>query len=347
MKIALVSPLYESVPPKLYGGTERVVFNLSEDLVDLGHDVTLFASGDSKTRARLIPVVPKSLRLDHDCMDQLAPHVMMMERVFDELPHFDLIHFHVDHIPLPLIRRHAIPALCTFHGRLDIPDIVPLYREFSEVPFTSISNSQREPLPWLNWQGTVYHGLKPEAFHFHPKAGDYLAFLGRIAPEKGLESAIEIAKRSGKRLKIAAKISDNDKKYFEEQIQHLLDHPLVEFIGEINEAEKDDFLGNAFATLFPINWPEPFGLVMIESMACGTPVVAFRRGSVPEVMADGRSGAIVSNVEEAVKAVKNLDSFDRQNCRQFFEERYLSIRMTRDYLKIYERLIDHAKETAA
>jgi glycosyltransferase involved in cell wall biosynthesis len=342
-----VAPLYESVPPKLYGGTERVVSTLANELVELGHDVTLFASGDSVTKAKLVPITPKSFRLDPNCVDQLAPHILMVEKVYQDTNRFDLIHFHIVHLQLPYIRRHTIPALSTFHGRLDIPDLVPLYREFQEIPFSSISNSQREPLPWLNWQGTVYHGLKKDAFEFHPEHRGYLAFLGRISPEKGVEDAVEIAKRTGMQLKIAAKISEVDKKYFEEQIKHLFDDPIVEYNGEIDEVEKHAFLGNAFATLFPIAWPEPFGLVMIESMACGTPVIAFRRGSVSEVMVEGHSGHIVTNVEDAVQAVKKLESFDRRNCRRVFEERFLSTRMTRDYVKIYERLIDHAKETAA
>jgi glycosyltransferase involved in cell wall biosynthesis len=347
MRIALVAPLYESVPPKFYGGTERVVSYLAEELVEFGHDVTLFASGDSVTRARLQPVTERSLRMDQNCIDHLAPHILMIEKVFQQADDFDFIHFHIDHLQLQLMRRHLVPALSTFHGRLDIPDLVPLYREFRDLPFSSISNSQREPLSWLNWQGTIYHGLRKDAFQFYPEHRDYLAFLGRISPEKGIDSAVEIAKRTGRKLKIAAKISQVDKNYFEQEVRHLLDHPLIEYLGEIDDSEKNAFIGNAFATLFPIAWPEPFGLVMIESMACGTPVIAFRRGSVPEVMSEGLSGHVVSNVEDAVQALKKLESFDRRNCRRVFEERFLSTRMTRDYVKIYERLIHHAKETAA
>jgi glycosyltransferase involved in cell wall biosynthesis len=347
MRIALVAPLYESVPPKFYGGTERVVYTLAEELVNLGHDVTLFASGDSVTRAELVSITEKSLRLMNKCVDHIAPHMLMLEKVFADPDRFDLIHFHIDHLQLPLIRRHGIPALSTFHGRLDIPDIVPLYKEFRDLAFSSISNSQREPLSWLNWQETVYHGLIKETFHLRKKPGDYLAFLGRISPEKGVEHAIQIAKKAGMKLKIAAKVDDSDRKYFEKEIKPLIADPFVEYVGEVTEKQKDEFLGAAYATLFPVVWPEPFGLVMIESMACGTPVVAFRRGSVPEVMADSRSGFIVSGVEEAVDAIKRLDSFDREKCRQFFEERYTSSRMARDYVKIYQRLIDHARETAA
>ena len=346
MKIALISPLYESVPPKYYGGTERVVYNLAEDLVDMGHEVTLFASGNSQTRARLVPAVERSLRLAQ-VVDGLAPHVLMIEKVFQERSNFDLIHFHIDHLHLPFLRRHRVPALTTFHGRLDIPDIVPLYKEFRDLSFTSISNSQRKPLAWLNWEGTVYHGLQKEAFQLHSKPGAYLAFLGRISPEKGVEPAIEIAKKFGMKLKIAAKVDDADRKYFESSVEALLKDVAVEFIGEITDSEKNEFLGNAFATLFPICWPEPFGLVMIESMACGTPVVAYSRGSVPEVMSDPRGGYIVSNVDEAVNALRKLETFDRGQCRQLFEERFVSTRMTQQYLEIYERLIHHANETAA
>ena len=346
MRIALVSPLYESVPPRLYGGTERVIYNLAEDLVDLGQDVTLFASGDSNTRAKLVAVVDRSLRLDPNSQDFIAPHVLMVEKVFQERNNFDLIHFHIDHFQLPLIRRYGIVALSTFHGRLDVPDIVQLYSEFRDLSFSSISNSQRTPLSWLKWQGTVYHGLKKDVFRPTFVPGNYLAFLGRISPEKGVEDAIEIARGSGMKLKIAAKVDDADKDYFESKIQPLLRHAEVEYIGEITEPEKNEFLGNAYATLFPVRWPEPFGLVMIESMACGTPVIAFRNGSVPEVMSD-RSGYIVNSVAEAVRAVERLRTFDRSGCRQYFEERFLSTRMTREYLEIYERLIDHATETAA
>jgi glycosyltransferase involved in cell wall biosynthesis len=347
MRIALVAPLYESVPPKFYGGTERVVYTLAEELVSLGHDVTLFASGDSVTSAKLVPVTKKSLRLDENCIDQLAPHILMIEKVFSDTSRFDLIHFHVDHMHLPLIRRHTIATVSTFHGRLDIPDLVPLYKEFRDVPFTSISNAQRGPLPWLNWQGTVYHGLKKNAFKLYDKREHYLAFLGRISPEKGIDTSIEIAKEFGMPLKIAAKLGKTDLDYFEEHIHHLLDHSLIEYIGEIDEQSKNDFLGNAFATLFPIDWPEPFGLVMIESMACGTPVVGFPRGSVPEILSDPATGRIVKNVNQAVDALKSLETFDRRKCRQVFEERFVSTRMARDYLTIYERLINHAKETAA
>ncbi len=347
MKIGLISPLYESVPPVLYGGTERVVYNLAEELVAMGQDVTLFASGDSHTNAKLIPIVEKSLRLDENSIDQVAPHVLMVERVFQMATDFDLIHFHIDHLQLPLARRHSGAMLSTFHGRLDIPDLVPLYSEFRDLPFTSISDSQRKPLSWLNWQGTVYHGLNPDAFSFRKKPGEYLAFLGRICEDKGIEHAIVIAKKFGMKLKVAAKVSDADQKFYEEKIVPLLDDPLVEFIGEINEEQKDAFLGNSYATLFPIVWPEPFGIVMIESMACGTPVIAFPHGSVPEVMVDGQSGYIVDDVDSAVEALKRVRSFDRQLCRNVFEEKYTSRRMAADYLKIYERLVNNAKQTAA
>jgi len=347
MRIAQVSPLFESVPPVFYGGTERVVFNLTEELIAMGHDVSLFASGDSHTNATLVPVVERSLRLDENCIDHIAPHILMIEKVFQRAKEFDLIHFHIDHLHLPLARGHSVPVLSTFHGRLDIPDLPPLYKEFRDLPYTSISNSQRIPLPWLNWEGTVYHGLNPSAFSFRPKSGKYLAFLGRICAEKGVEHAIVIAKKFGMNLKIAAKVSDVDQRFFEEKIEPLMDGSFVEFVGEIDEVQKDDFLGNAYATLFPIVWPEPFGIVMIESIACGTPVIAFPYGSVSEVMVQGESGYIVDDIDSAVEALRKLESFDRHRCRKVFEERYNSRRMAADYVKIYERLVSHAKQTAA
>ncbi|RPJ11811.1 MAG: glycosyltransferase family 4 protein, partial [Deltaproteobacteria bacterium] len=255
---------------------------------------------------------------------------------------FDIIHFHIDYFHYSLTRRYRFPNVTTLHGRLDIPDLVPLYNEYVEIGVISISDSQRSPLPWINWQGTVYHGLPADLLPFNERGGEYLAFLGRVSPEKGLEAAIAIATRSGIGLKVAAKIDKDDIEYYEEKIKPLLDNPLVEFIGEINEREKKDFLGNALALLFPIDWEEPFGLVMIESMACGTPVITFARGSVPEVMRDGVSGYLVHDVEGAVKAVAKVPSLSRQGCRKYFEERFLAERMAADYLTIYERLIDAA-----
>lgn len=334
MRIAQVSPLYESVPPLGYGGTERVVSYLTEELVRQGHQVTLFASGDSVTSASLVPICPRSLRLDGNCSDRLAHHVFMVEQVFKHASSFDIIHFHIDYLHFPLARRHNVAHVSTLHGRLDIPDLVPLFREFREMPVVSISDAQREPLPWLNWQGTVYHGLPPDLYTFRQEQGKYLAFLGRISPEKRLDRAIELANRLGMTLRIAAKVDRVDQDYFDEVIKPLLSSPLVEFLGEIKEEEKDDFLGNAYALLFPIEWPEPFGLVMIEAMACGTPVIAYRRGSVPEVMAQGEPGFIVDSFEAAMEAVGKVSALDRRRCRQVFEERFTASRMAQDYLKV-------------
>lgn len=340
MKIAQVAPLFESVPPKYYGGTERVVSYLTEELVRQGHEVTLFASGDSVTKAHLIAPCRRSLRLDKNCVDQLAHHILMLEMVFKQAHRFDIIHFHIDYLHFPLSRRHNIPHVTTLHGRLDIPDLVPLYREFAEMPVVSISNSQREPLPWLNWRGTVYHGLPEDLYTFREEHGKYLAFLGRIAPEKRVDRAIEIAKRTGIPLKIAAKVDKVDKEYFETVVQPLLRNPFIEYLGEIGDGEKNEFLGNAYALLFPIDWPEPFGLVMIEAMACGTPVIAYRRGSVPEVLEEGVTGFIVQGLEDAVEAVYKVRNINRRRCREVFEERFSATRMTRDYLNIYKQLLE-------
>jgi glycosyltransferase involved in cell wall biosynthesis len=339
MRIAQVAPLYESVPPKLYGGTERVVSWLTEELVRLGHDVTLFASGDSLTSARLVPACKKALRLDSNCVDQLAHHVIMLDEVFGEKENFDIVHFHVDYLHFPFSRRQRTAHVTTLHGRLDLPDLDPLYRHFKDVPVISISDAQREPLPWANWQGTIHHGLPRDSFSLGAGRGGYLAFLGRTSPEKGLDQAIEIAKRAAMPLKIAAKIDRVDVEYFEAIIKPLLDHPLIEFIGEIGYPEKDIFLGNAAALLFPINWREPFGLVMIEAMACGTPVIAYPRGSVPEVVEESITGFVVPNLEGAVKAVKRLEEIDRKKCRQYFEQHFDAERMAKDYLTIYQRVV--------
>lgn len=341
MRIAQVAPLYESVPPELYGGTERVVSVLTEELVKMGHDVTLFASGDSMTAARLVPVCSSALRLDPACIDRLSHHLLLLEQVFGEKDNFDIIHFHIDYLHFPLSRREQIVNLTTLHGRLDIPDLVPLYKEYRDMPVASISNAQRRPLPWLNWQATVYHGMPVGHFPLYPKGGDYLAFLGRTSPEKGLEKAIEIARLAGMRLKIAAKVDQADKEYFETSIKPLLKDSSIEFLGEMGFPEKVEFLGNAAALLFPINWPEPFGLVMMEAMACGTPVIAFARGSVPEIMEDGVTGHIVPDTKSAARVLKNIGSFDRRSCRRSFERRFSSTRMANDYLAVYKRLIDH------
>jgi glycosyltransferase involved in cell wall biosynthesis len=339
MRIAQVAPLYESVPPKYYGGTERVVSYLTEELVRQGHEVTLFASGDSLTKARLVAPCMRSLRLDKHCTDQLAHQLLMLEHVFQYAEEFDIVHFHVDYLHFPLSRRQGITHVTTLHGRLDIPDLVPLYREFQEMPVVSISNAQREPLPWANWQTTVYHGVPADMYRFRGDAGSYLAFLGRISPEKRVDRAIEIAKRVQIPLRIAAKVDPVDKHYFKSAIEPLLRDPLVEFIGEIGERQKDNFLGNAYALLLPIDWPEPFGLVIIEAMACGTPVIAYRGGAVPEVMEEGRTGFIVRRLEDAVEAVRRVSELSRKRCREVFEQRFTATRMAHDYVRVYNRLI--------
>jgi len=338
MRIAQVAPLYESVPPALYGGTERVVFWLTEELIRLGHDVTLFASGDSLTTARLVPACKKALRLDAECVDQLAHHMVMLDQVFSEKEKFDLIHFHIDYLHFPMSRHNKVPQVTTLHGRLDLPDLVPLYRHFRNMPVISISDAQRRPLPWANWQGTVHHGLPRESFSVGDGGGGYLVFLGRASPEKGLDDAIKIAKRAGMPLKIAAKIDRVDVVYFENVIKPLLDHPLIDFIGEIGCREKNALLGEAAALLFPINWREPFGLVMIEAMACGTPVIAYPRGSVPEIIKEGVTGFLVSDFESAVRAVRRIGDIDRKKCRRNFEQHFDAQRMAQDYLNIYQRL---------
>src|SRR5215471_17263952 len=340
MKIAQVAPLYESVPPKYYGGTERVVSYLTEELVRQGHEVTLFASGDSVTKARLVPACRRSLRLDERCVDRTAHHLVMLEHVFACAADFDIVHFHVDYMHFPLNRRDPITHVTTLHGRLDVPDLVPLYQEFREMPVISISNGQREPIPWANWQATVYHGLPADRYRFRSEPGRYLAFLGRISPEKRVDRAIEIAKQVGMPLKIAAKVDRVDKDYFDSVIAPLMRDSLVEFVGEIGDTEKDEFLGNAYALLFPIDWPEPFGLVMIEAMACGTPVVAYACGSVPEVMDDGVTGFVVNTIEGAVEATRRVRDLSRAKCREVFEKRFTASRMAHDYIEVYTRLAD-------
>ncbi|CAF0691916.1 glycosyltransferase family 4 protein [Candidatus Methylacidithermus pantelleriae] len=338
MRIAQVAPLFESVPPVAYGGTERIVSYLTEELVRLGHEVTLFATGDSVTSARLVPICPMGLRLDPNCVDRYAHIVVLVETVFSQIDSFDVVHFHIDYFHFPLLRRRWMPNLTTLHGRLDIPDLVPLYRTYCEMPVVSISHAQRKPLSWLNWLGTVYHGLPEDLYRPEFSCGEYLAFLGRISPEKGVDRAIEIARRAGMPLKIAAKVDPADREYYQQKIRPLLREPMVEFLGEIGQKDKNEFLGKAYALLFPIDWPEPFGLVMIEAMACGTPVIAFRRGSVPEVMEDGVTGWIVEDVEGAVKAVAKVDRISRVECRRVFERRFTAERMALDYLNLYQRV---------
>ena len=340
MKIAQIAPLWESVPPKLYGGTERVVSYMTEELVRQGHDVTLFASGDSQTMARLWAACPHSFRLDGGLINRDAPLILMQEHALGvEAERFDIIHSHLDFLSFPLSRRCATPVLTTLHGRLDLPELVPIYREYADMPVVSISNAQRVPLLDANWQGTVYHGL-PDLYAFHPNSGSgsYLAYLGRICPEKRPDHAIEIAKRVGMPLRIAAKVDPVDQEYFEAQIAPELDHPLVEYLGEITDAEKCDFLGNAAAVLCPYDWPEPFGIVLIEALACGTPVLAYRRGSIPEIIEAGVTGFICENLDEMVAAIDRLPLIQRQKCRDAFEARFTVQRMVQDYLALYERM---------
>ena len=344
MRIAQVAPLYESVPPKLYGGTERIVSYLTEELVKQGHELTLFASGDSLTQAKLVPACPQALRLNANCVDQMAPHILMLETVFARRHQFDIIHFHIDYLHFPLSRNMDLTTLTTLHGRLDVPELAPLYREFREVPVSSISDVQRRPLPWLNWQGTVYHGLPQNQFEFHPAPEQYLAFLGRTSPEKGLDQAIAIAQRAGMPLKVAAKIDRVDQEYFDSRIKPLLQDPSIEFLGEIGFPEKDAFLGGAAALLFPIMWPEPFGIVMIEALACGTPVIAYPQGSVPEVLEDGLTGFLVHDVAEAVDAVHKITSIDRATCRRRFEEGFTASLMSSQYLQLYDTILRHKNE---
>lgn len=338
MKIAQVPPLYESVPPKLYGGTERVVSYLTEELVRQGHEVTLFGTGDSVTSANIFPVCEQATRLNKDCKDPFAWHIYQMQLVLEHAGAFDVIHFHNDYLHYPFSRNASYKHVTTLHGRLDLPDLKPIYQKFANIPLVSISNDQRKPLPHVNWQQTIYHGLPENLYAARKGDGGYLAFLGRISPEKRPDRAIEIAKRTGIKLKIAAKVDSADLQYYETVIRPLLDDPLIEYIGEIGEDRKGDFLGNAMALLFPIDWPEPFGMVMIEAMANGTPVIAFNCGSVPEVLDQGITGYIVNDLEEAVSAVNKLHAFDRRACRMRFEERFTSEKMAANYIRLYERL---------
>jgi glycosyltransferase involved in cell wall biosynthesis len=341
MRIAQVAPLAESVPPPGYGGTERVVSYLTEELVRQGHQVTLFASADSRTTAELVPCAPKGLRLDESVVDPIAHAVVELECVAAEARRFDVIHWHVDYFHYPMSRRLGVPNVTTLHGRLDIPDLAPIYDEFRDMPVVSISNDQRAPLPQANWVATIHHGMPiDELMPLRQRSGDYLAFLGRMSPEKRVDRAIEVARRANLPLRIAAKIDPADQDYFDNEIEPLLEADHVEFIGEIGPEEKNDFLGNARALLFPIDWSEPFGLVMIESMACGTPTIAYRSGSVPEVIDEGVTGFVVDDIESAVAAVHRLDEIDRNACRKQFEERFSVERMARDYVRVYERLIE-------
>ena len=340
MRIAQIAPLHEAVPPKFYGGTERVVSYLTEALVDAGHDVTLFASGDSQTSAKLEAFWPQALRLDPTIRDTMAPHMLLLEEVRRRADEFDVLHFHIDYYPFSLFSRQSTPFVTTMHGRLDLPEHQPVFDEFSSVPVVSISNAQRRALPQANWVRTVHHGLPEDLLRPKPIKPSYFAFLGRIAQEKGLDRAIQIAEHCGVPLKVAAKVDKADREYYEEQIRPLMNSPLVEYIGEINDADKSEFLSGAIALLVPIDWPEPFGLVMIEAMACGTPVIAFNRGSAPEVIEDGLTGFIVEDVNGAIGAVDRLGHLSRERIRRRFEERFTARRMALDYLSVYRRLAD-------
>jgi glycosyltransferase involved in cell wall biosynthesis len=338
LRIAQVAPLHESVPPRLYGGTERVVSYLTEELVRQGHRVTLFASGDSSTCADLVPGCERALRLDPRRPAGGALHTIMIEEVFKRAATFDIIHCHTDTIHLSLARRCPVPVLTTLHGRLDLVGLDNLHREFADLPLVSISDAQRAPLPTASWAATVHHGLPAELHAPTYTPGRYLAFLGRISPEKGVDRAIAIAQRSNMPLHIAAKVDDADREYFATYIKPLLSRPQIQFVGEIDENDKTSFLGGAMALLFPIDWPEPFGLAMIEAMACGTPVIAFRRGSVPEVVNPGETGFIVDTIEEAVEAVPKAHHLDRRRCRQVFEQRFSAERMALSYCEVYSRI---------
>jgi glycosyltransferase involved in cell wall biosynthesis len=338
MRIAQIAPLAEAVPPKLYGGTERVVFWLTEQLVEMGHEVTLFASGDSVTSANLEPISPKALRLDQNSPDPMLVYAAMLARVAELSDHFDVVHAHIDWIHIPLLRL-GVPFVTTLHGRLDHPALATLCsRCFPDAHFVSISDAQRNPLPDANWAGTVYHGLPENLLGPNYEPEGYLAFLGRITPDKGPETAIDLARAAGMPIRIAAKIVRSERRYFTQRIEPLLDGTHVEFVGEIDEAHKAEFLGNASAMLFPIDWPEPFGLVMIEAMACGTPVVAFRCGSVPEVIDDGITGYAVEP-DDGLNAINRAVRLDRRLVRRRFEERFTARRMADNYVRIYESTI--------
>ena len=337
MRIAQVAPLAESVPPEGYGGTERVVSYLTEELVRLGHDVTLFATGDSKTAADLEPMSPHAARGD-DGLDPRPFETRMLAEAYRRAGEFDIIHCHTDYLGLPLAGFVDTPTIVTLHGRLDLPGLGPVFREFPDIAYVSISDSQREPIPDIHWVATVYHGLPARMYTFQPHAKDYLLFLGRISPEKAPDRAIRIATEAGVALKIAAKVDTVDEEYYEQSVRPLLDHPLVDYVGEVNGEEKLRLLSDARALLFPIDWPEPFGLVMIESLACGTPVIARRRGSVPEILRDGETGFVRETDEELRDAIAKIPTLDRRRCRDEFERRFVDRRMTEDYVAVYEKI---------
>jgi glycosyltransferase involved in cell wall biosynthesis len=339
MRIAQVAPLMEAVPPKLYGGSERIVAYLTEELTALGHEVTLFASGDSIVNARLAPVWPQALRLDPSICDYLAPHMVMIETLARQAEEFDVIHSHVDYLAYPVLRRLGVPFVTTLHGRLDLLVLQRIYDSFDDVPVVSISDAQRRPLPQANYVATIHHGIPERRLLPRFGAGGYLAFLGRISPEKAPDAAIRIAQKAGMPIRLAAKVDKVDRQYFEEIVKPMLAAPGVEFIGEIGDDQKSEFLGNAAGMLFPIAWPEPFGLAMIEAMACGTPVIAFRCASVPEIVDDGITGFIVDTEAEAAEAATRLGQLERSRVRRVFEERFTARRMAEDYLNVYRRLI--------
>jgi glycosyltransferase involved in cell wall biosynthesis len=339
MRIAQIAPLAESVPPKLYGGTERVIAWLTDELIDLGHQVTLFASGDSATRAELVAVWPRALRLGRPRTDPMAAHAALLETMAQWAGDFDVIHCHIDWTHLPLLSRNSTPFVTTFHGRLDLPGLSTVVQKFPSAPFVSISDNQRLPLQSANWLGTVYHGMPAALLQPSFAEGGYLAFLGRLTSEKGPEAAIRIAKASGVPLRIAAKLPRSERGYFKEKVEPMIDSSHIRITGEVNDKTKQDFLGGAVALLFPIHWPEPFGLVMIEAMACGTPVIAFRSGSVPEVIEDGVTGFIVDSDEEAIEAIRHrLPKLDRRKVRAGFERRFTARRMAEDYVRHYQAL---------
>jgi glycosyltransferase involved in cell wall biosynthesis len=339
MKIAQIAPLFESVPPQAYGGTERVIFYLTEELIRLGHEVTLFASGDSMTAGELVAPVENSIRLTPGDQTWLIHHTIQMENLRQRAAEFDVIHYHIDYLHFPLARQLRVPHVTTLHGRLDLPGLDLLYQRFQDSPLVSASHSQRTPQPHVNWVGTVHHGLPPDLYTFAAEAGDYFAFVGRVSPEKRLDRAIEIAERCGVPIHIGAKLDVADAPYFNTVIKPLLRRPGVRFLGEVGQKEKQELLEHAKALLFPIDWPEPFGLVMIEALSCGTPVVAYRNGAVPEILEDGVTGFIVDNQDDAVRAALRIDTIERRNCRAAFERRFTANRMATDYLRIYEQRI--------
>jgi len=346
MRIAQVAPLFERVPPHRYGGTERVVSYLTDELVSRGHAVTLFASGDSLTKARLVPGCARSLRLWDPSLDAVALHLGMLLRVYERARDFDVIHCHTDYLGLPFARASAVPTVLSLHGRLDTREVHPLYRPFPEVSFVSISAAQRTSLDGVRWAGTVHHGLPPDLYPFREKRGRYLVFLGRMSPEKCPDAAIRVAIRAGVPLRIAAKVDGPDRSYFEGVVRPLLDHPLVEFLGEVDDRDKAELLGDALALLFPIDWPEPFGMVLIEALACGTPVIARPRGSVPEIITDGRTGFVCETEDEMVAAVARVARLSRATCRADFEQRFTAGAMAAAYVHVYERATVKRLETA-